>query len=89
VIPKLEKALRRELELDGQPYVVTLSPDGVRIIPKGKRVGAREITWVELVSGEAQLHRDLVRSLAHRKPPTPAVPPGMETRRRTRWQEAT
>jgi hypothetical protein len=67
--PKLKKPLRLEVELEGDPYTVTISPAGVRIIRKGKRSGAQEVTWLELVSGEAQLHLDLVRSLAHRKPP--------------------
>jgi hypothetical protein len=77
--PKMEKALRREVELEGQPYVVTLSPTGVRIIAKGKRSGAREMSWLELVSGEAELQLDLLRSLAigsrpaWRSRPTPGV----------------
>ena len=66
---RIDRPLRREVLLEGQPYTVTITPDRVRIVPKGKRSGAHEITWVELVSGEAELHRDLVRSLAHRKRP--------------------
>ena len=72
--PRIDKAFRREVLLDGRPYTVTITPDGVRIVPKGKRSGAHEITWLELVGGEAELHRDLVRSLAHRKPPQPSPP---------------
>jgi hypothetical protein len=79
---KLTKPLKLELELEGQPYIVTISPAGVRIIAKGKRTGAQQLTWLELVSGEAQLHRDLVRSLAHRKPPQTAR--GPSARRRSR-----
>jgi hypothetical protein len=82
--PKMEKALRREVELEGQPYVVTLSPTGVRIIAKGKRSGAREMSWLELVSGEAELQLDLLRSLAHRKPPRLAIPPNTGRRPRPR-----
>jgi len=66
---RIDKPLRREVLLEGQPYTVTITGDGVRIVPKGKRSGAHEITWLALVSGEAELHRDLVRSLAHRRPP--------------------
>jgi hypothetical protein len=72
---RIDRPFRREVVLEGQPYTVTITPDGVRIVPKGKRSGAREITWLELVSGEAELHRDLVRSLAHRKPPQPSPTP--------------
>jgi hypothetical protein len=67
--PRIDKPLKREVELQGQLYTVTISPDGVRIVLKGKRSGAREMTWLELVSGEAELELDLVRSLAHGKPP--------------------
>jgi hypothetical protein len=44
---KLEKTIRREIELDGQPYTVTISPSGVKLTMKGYRKG-REITWTEL-----------------------------------------
>lgn len=82
--PRLENSLRRDVELQGQLYTVTITPDRVRIVPKGKRSGAQEMTWLELVSGEARLHRDLVRSLAHRKPAhsVPAEP--VRPRRRAR-----
>jgi hypothetical protein len=44
-----------------------------RPVRLGKRSGAREMTWLELVSGEAELERDLVKSLAHRKAPLSVV----------------
>jgi hypothetical protein len=37
---------------------VTISPEGIKITPKGGRKG-REISWQELVSGDAELRRDL------------------------------
>ena len=61
---RLTEPLKREIELDGQPYTVTLGPDGVHIAPKGKRKG-HEVSWRDLASGDAELNRDLVRSLAH------------------------
>jgi hypothetical protein len=44
---KLEKTIRREIELDGQLFTVTISPSGVKLTQKGYRKG-REITWVDL-----------------------------------------
>ncbi len=47
---KLNKVLKREIEVDGKPYMVALSPAGVKLTEKGKRLG-RELTWKELVGG--------------------------------------
>src|SRR5262252_1927140 len=44
---KLSKQLKREIEVDGRPYMVTLSPEGVKLTEKGKRLG-REHSWKEL-----------------------------------------
>jgi hypothetical protein len=51
---KLEKPLKREIDIDGQPHVLTISPQGLLLTVKGKRKG-RELTWKSLVSGEAAL----------------------------------
>jgi hypothetical protein len=61
--PRLNEPIKREVELDGQLYTVTVGSDGVHIAPKGKRKG-RELSWRSLANGEAELNRDLVRSLA-------------------------
>ena len=58
----LDKPVKRELELDGKLYTVTVSPGGVRVVPKGGRKGY-EISWESLLSGEAELRRDLSMSL--------------------------
>ena len=34
---KLEGALKRELSIDGTPYVIRIDPEGLTIVPKGKR----------------------------------------------------
>ena len=31
---KLQKALKREVEIDGKPYMLTLSPEGLKLVPK-------------------------------------------------------
>lgn len=51
---KLDKALRRELAIDDKAYMLTISPEGLKLVPKGKRNGL-EIAWKDLVSGEAAL----------------------------------
>ncbi len=60
---RLEKALKREVDVSGVTYRVTISPDGVSLIPKGKRKG-KFFTWEFLVSGEAELEADLRASVA-------------------------
>jgi hypothetical protein len=48
---KLNKLLKREIDVDGKPYMVTLSPEGVKLTEKGKRLG-REHTWKNLLGAE-------------------------------------
>jgi hypothetical protein len=45
---KLDKTLRREIVLDGQPYTVTISPRGVKLTAKGFRKGP-ELSWRALL----------------------------------------
>ena len=59
---KLEKSIKRELEQDGRLYTVTIAPEGVKVVEKGKRNG-REISWKAIISGDAQLAEDLKRSI--------------------------
>ena len=35
---KLNKHLKREIDVDGKPYMVTLSPEGLKLTEKGKRL---------------------------------------------------
>jgi hypothetical protein len=59
---KLEKPLKREIEVEGKPYMLTISPQGVKLVPKGRRKG-HEIAWKDLVSGDAALATALNASL--------------------------
>jgi hypothetical protein len=59
---KLEKSIKRELEQDGRLYTVTMGPEGVKVVEKGKRNG-REISWKAIISGDAQLAEDLKNSI--------------------------
>ena len=59
---KLEKALKREIDVDGKPYMLTVTPAGMKLVPKGRRNGL-EIAWKDLVSGDAALATALNASL--------------------------
>jgi hypothetical protein len=59
---RLDKTIKRELELDGKLYTVSVSAQGARIVPKGGRKG-HGISWETLLSGDAELRRDLNMSL--------------------------
>ena len=51
---KLDKALKRELRVGKQVYVLTIEPVGFKLTKKGKRKGV-EIAWKDLVSGDAAM----------------------------------
>jgi hypothetical protein len=55
---KLNKQLKREIEVDAKPYMVTLSPEGLKLTEKGKRLG-KELTWKELIGGGSTAGSDL------------------------------
>lgn len=58
----LDKSLKRALEVNGKPFVLTISPMGFTLIPRGRRKG-HEILWSDFVSGEAALASALNASL--------------------------
>ncbi|MFI4894777.1 MAG: hypothetical protein ACHP9W_00465 [Steroidobacterales bacterium] len=51
---RLEKPLKREISVGGKPYIVTLTPAGLKLTAKGKRKG-QELTWEALLNGNAGL----------------------------------
>jgi hypothetical protein len=59
---KLEKTIKRELDLDDRAYTVSIGPEGVKVVEKGKRKG-REISWKAIISGDAELAEQLKTSL--------------------------
>ncbi len=61
---KLDSALRREIEVAGHPYTVLLTPEYVRVTPKGKRKGL-ELPWKELLNGDKALAAALNASLGN------------------------
>jgi hypothetical protein len=78
VTTKLEKELRREVDIRGKPYTVTLSPDGVKLTEKGRRKG-HELRWEDWASGGAALAAALNASLGEAaepsEPPKAPEPP--------------
>jgi len=69
---KLEKELKRELDVNGEPYIVTISPEGLKLTRKGSRKG-QELAWKDLVSGEAARAVALNASLGQARPPRPVA----------------
>jgi hypothetical protein len=59
---KLDKTLKREIEIDGKPYIVAIDPQGLKLTEKGRRKGP-ELQWKDLVSGGAALSQALNASL--------------------------
>jgi len=51
---KLQQPFKRELDLNGEKYTLTVSPEGFRIVAKGKRKGI-ELTWASILGGDAAL----------------------------------
>lgn len=49
---KLDKTIKREIDMDGQAYMVAISPEGIKLTQKGFRKG-REMTWRSLWAGGA------------------------------------
>ena len=60
---RLESALKREIDIRGRPYTLTISPEGFNLAPKGRRKG-HQLSWDAIVSGDAALATALNASLA-------------------------
>jgi hypothetical protein len=58
----LDKPLKRELAIGEDRYTLTISPEGLKLVPKGRRIGT-ELQWQDLVSGQAALAVALNASL--------------------------
>lgn len=64
MVTRLDKPLKRELEIEGVLYTLTLTAEGLKLVEKGRRKG-RELAWSDLVSGEAALAAALNASLSN------------------------
>ena len=59
---KLEKELKREIIVGETAYVIRIDPSGLKLTEKGHRKGI-ELSWKDLISGEAALATALNASL--------------------------
>lgn len=59
---KLERPLKREIQINDQAYIITLTPEGVKLTVKGRRKG-QELAWKDMVSGQAAMAVALNASL--------------------------
>ena len=59
---KLDKTIKRELEIDGKAYTIAISPEGVKVTEKGRRNGP-EVTWRSIISGDTSLNESLKSSV--------------------------
>jgi hypothetical protein len=62
-VTPLDKPLRRELEVQGRAYTLTLDPHGLKLVEKGRRKGI-ELAWADIVNGDAAIAAALQASLA-------------------------
>lgn len=62
MITRLQGTLKREVEIRGEPHVVTLDPRGLKLTQKGRRKGL-DLSWKDLASGDAALATALNASL--------------------------
>jgi hypothetical protein len=51
---KLQQPFKRELDVNGEKYTLTVSPEGFRLVVNGKRKGI-ELTWASILGGDAAL----------------------------------
>lgn len=51
---KLDKPLRREVDIADKAYTLTIAPEGLKLVEKGHRKGV-ELAWSALLNGDAAL----------------------------------
>lgn len=59
---KLERPLRRELNVRDKTYTLTIDPNGLKLVEKGRRNGV-VLAWPDLLSGDAGLAAALQASV--------------------------
>jgi len=69
---KLTTPIKREIDIDGDKYTLTVTPEGFKLVLKGRRKGI-EIAWNALVSGDAALTTALNATLYASRSERPAV----------------
>ncbi len=64
---KLDKAIKRELAQGDKTYTITIAPEGLKVVERGKRNG-RELTWASIINGDATLNDNLKMSVDASRP---------------------
>lgn len=60
---RLDKPLRREVQVGDIAYTLTIDPLGLKLVQKGKRKGL-QLSWLDMVNGDAALAAALQASTA-------------------------
>ena len=68
---KLDKTLKRELEINGEAWILAIDPSGLKLTRKGRRKGL-ELSWKDVLSGDAGLAAALQASVQQLKDTPPA-----------------
>lgn len=58
----LDKPLKRELLVDGAAYTLSIDPEGLKLVLKGKRNGVA-LAWKDILNGDAGLAAALQASV--------------------------
>jgi len=69
---KLTTPFKREIDIDGDKYTLTVTPDGFKLVLKGRRKGI-EFAWRSIVSGDAALTTALNAMLYPNRRDAPAL----------------
>ena len=69
---QLTTPLKREIDIDGDKYTLTVSPEGFKLVLKGKRKGI-ELAWKSIASGDAALTTALNASLYSTRSDAPSL----------------
>ena len=49
MVTKLDKPIKREIEVDGKAYTATISAEGIKLVEKRHRKG-KFVTWTGLIA---------------------------------------
>jgi hypothetical protein len=60
---KLDKSIKRELVQGDKTFTVTIAPEGIKVVEKGRRNGI-ELSWATIISGDATLNQNLNESVS-------------------------
>ncbi len=65
MVTKLDRSLRREVMIGREPWIVAITPKGMKLTRKGRRLGI-ELEWDAMTSGDAALALALNASMRER-----------------------